>query len=167
MLFSITVLSLRAVDHIPPVVKKLWFIPGILNCVELIWLLFLGKYNIMSIILSPVLLLCMATENFLLGWWLSRPHKRQHINIRNSNSFETQEHMNPISGGVIDAPSFGYAVLGFLFPMVGLILYLVWREQTPLRAKSAGKGALVGAISAIGLTLALTIFSTIFPLMLI
>ena len=27
-----------------------------------------------------------------------------------------------------DAPSGGFAFLGFLFPLVGLILYLVWRE---------------------------------------
>ena len=36
--------------------------------------------------------------------------------------------------------------LGFFIPIVGLILYLVWKDQTPLKAKSAGKGALIGAI---------------------
>lgn len=45
-----------------------------------------------------------------------------------------------------DAPSFGYAILGFIIPIVGLILYLVWKDQTPLRAGSAGKGALVSVI---------------------
>jgi len=45
-----------------------------------------------------------------------------------------------------DAPSAGYAVLGFFFPLIGLILYLVWKDQTPLRAKSAGKGALIAVI---------------------
>ena len=43
-----------------------------------------------------------------------------------------------------DAPSTGFAVLGFFFPLIGLILYLVWKEKTPLKAKSAGKGALIG-----------------------
>ena len=43
----------------------------------------------------------------------------------------------------IDRPSFGFAVLGFFIPIVGLILWLVWRDQTPLKAKSAGTGALV------------------------
>lgn len=45
-----------------------------------------------------------------------------------------------------DAPSMGFAVLGFFFPIVGLILYLVWKDQSPLKAKSCGKGALTGFI---------------------
>ncbi len=47
---------------------------------------------------------------------------------------------------VSDAPNTGFAVLGFFFPIVGLILYLVWKDQTPLKASSAGKGALIGFI---------------------
>lgn len=45
-----------------------------------------------------------------------------------------------------DAPSKGFAVLGFFFPLIGFILYLVWKSETPLKAKSAGKGALIGFI---------------------
>ena len=46
-----------------------------------------------------------------------------------------------------DAPSAGFAVLGFFIPLVGLILYLIYNEgNRPLRAKSAGKGALIGFI---------------------
>jgi hypothetical protein len=45
-----------------------------------------------------------------------------------------------------DAPNIGFAVLGFFIPLVGLILYLIWKEQTPLKAKSCGKGALIGVI---------------------
>ncbi len=33
--------------------------------------------------------------------------------------------------------------------MIGLILYLVWKDQTPLRARSAGKGALIGVIVSV------------------
>ena len=43
-----------------------------------------------------------------------------------------------------DAPNMGFAVLGFFIPLVGLILYLVWKDKTPKKAKSAGKGALIG-----------------------
>ena len=43
-----------------------------------------------------------------------------------------------------DAPSTGFAVLGFFFPLIGLILYLVNKDTAPLKAKSAGKGALIG-----------------------
>lgn len=42
-----------------------------------------------------------------------------------------------------DASSFGFALLGFCIPIVGLILWLVWKDNTPLKAKSAGKGALI------------------------
>ena len=45
-----------------------------------------------------------------------------------------------------DASSFGFALLGFCLPLVGLILWLVWKDSTPLKAKSAGKGALVSVI---------------------
>lgn len=45
-----------------------------------------------------------------------------------------------------DAPSAGFAVLGFFFPLIGLILYLVWKDEFPLRAGSCGKGALIGVI---------------------
>ena len=45
-----------------------------------------------------------------------------------------------------DAPSAGFAVLGFFVPVVGLILYLMWKRQTPLKARSAGKGALISVI---------------------
>ena len=47
---------------------------------------------------------------------------------------------------VQDAPSTGYAILCFCFPIVGLILYCVWREPLPKRAKSAGMGGLLGFI---------------------
>jgi len=48
-----------------------------------------------------------------------------------------------------DAPSGGYATLGFFIPLVGLILFLVWHNEYPLRAKSAGTGALIGFIVGI------------------
>jgi len=43
-----------------------------------------------------------------------------------------------------DAPSGGFATLCFFFPVVGLILWLVWKDKTPLKAKSCGKGAIIG-----------------------
>lgn len=45
-----------------------------------------------------------------------------------------------------DSGSFGWAVLGFFIPLVGLILYLVWKDEKPKSAKRAGKGALVSVI---------------------
>lgn len=45
-----------------------------------------------------------------------------------------------------DEESKGHAVLGFFFPVVGFILWLVWQDKYRKRAKSCGKGALIGAI---------------------
>ena len=52
-----------------------------------------------------------------------------------------------------DAPSGGFAVLGFFFPVVGLILFLVWQDTMPQRAKSCGKGALTAVIVSASLIL--------------
>lgn len=40
----------------------------------------------------------------------------------------------------------GWGVLGFFFPIVGLILFLVWKDDHPARSKGAGIGALVSVI---------------------
>ena len=45
-----------------------------------------------------------------------------------------------------DAPNAGFAVLSFFVPIVGLILYLVWKDSMPMRAHSCGKGALISVI---------------------
>ena len=52
-----------------------------------------------------------------------------------------------------DAPSGGFAALGFFVPLAGLILYLTWRETLPQRARSAGKGALIGVIVSVSLSI--------------
>ena len=59
------------------------------------------------------------------------------------------DNMNKRRTAPDDAPGFGWGVLGFFFPIVGLILYLVWKSDYPLRAKSAGKGALAGVITIV------------------
>lgn len=47
----------------------------------------------------------------------------------------------------------GWGVLGFFFPLVGFILWLVWKDDHPARSKSAGIGCLVsvclGGVGAI------------------
>ena len=52
-----------------------------------------------------------------------------------------------------DAPSAGFAVLCFFIPLLGLILYLIWKDEYPLKAKSCGKGALISVIVSGVLTL--------------
>lgn len=48
--------------------------------------------------------------------------------------------------GSVDNGGFGWGLLGFLIPLVGLILYLVWKDEKPNTAKAAGKGALISVI---------------------
>ena len=48
-----------------------------------------------------------------------------------------------------DTGSFGWSVLGFCIPLVGLILYLVWKDTKPVSSKQAGIGALVGFVLGI------------------
>lgn len=45
-----------------------------------------------------------------------------------------------------DTGSIGWGILGFFFPIVGLVLYLIWKETRPKTAKVAGKGALISVI---------------------
>lgn len=60
-----------------------------------------------------------------------------------------------------DAGSFGWAVLGFFFPIVGLILFLVWKSEKPVSAKQAGMGALVSVISIVVLWILLIVFAAV------
>lgn len=45
---------------------------------------------------------------------------------------------------VQDSGSIGWAILGFFIPIVGLILFLVWKNTKPQCAKMTGIGAIVG-----------------------
>ena len=47
---------------------------------------------------------------------------------------------------VNDTGSVGWALLGFLIPLVGLILFLVWIDNKPKCAKMAGLGALLSVL---------------------
>ena len=44
---------------------------------------------------------------------------------------------------VVDNGGFGWGVLGCCIPIVGLILFLIWKDTKPKSAKAAGVGALV------------------------
>ena len=70
---------------------------------------------------------------------------------------------NDNSGTVSDdAPSKGFAILGFFVPIIGLILYLIYERKQPKRAKSAGKGALIGFITKIVVYIVIVILYIIF-----
>ena len=50
---------------------------------------------------------------------------------------------------VVDNGGFGWGLLGCCIPLVGLILFLVWKDTKPKTAKAAGIGALVSVIIAV------------------
>ena len=50
---------------------------------------------------------------------------------------------------VVDQKSTGLNILSFFIPLVGLILYLTMKDQTPIKAKGCGKAALIGFILGI------------------
>ena len=61
-----------------------------------------------------------------------------------------------------DRSSFGFAILGFFIPIVGLILFLIYEGKKPKRAKLSGKGALIGFITKIVLSIILVILYVVF-----
>ena len=62
---------------------------------------------------------------------------------------QTYNYNGPAYEGSADSGSIGWGILGCCLPLVGLILFLVWKDSKPLSAKKAGIGALVGFIAGI------------------
>lgn len=83
-------------------------------------------------------------------------------NSRYCNNCGTR--LDGVQGGTDsdDNSNFGFAVLGFFIPLVGLILFLVYESKKPKRAKSAAKGALIGFITEIVLVITLVILNIVF-----
>ena len=52
----------------------------------------------------------------------------------------------PQPGALPDSGSIGWGVLGFFFPLVGIILYFVWRSIKPKCAKVSIMGAIIGIV---------------------
>ena len=72
-----------------------------------------------------------------------------------------QQNTQPVQPPVEDKKSFLIALLSFFIPLVGIILYFVWKDSTPLKAKSALKGALIAIVIAVILfiaSIALSVF---------
>lgn len=82
------------------------------------------------------------------------------INSRTGLRGNGNSYNNPVPP-VVDAPSGGFMALCFFFPVIGLILYLVWKDTLPMRAHSCGKGALIGVIVWFALGVVLGIISGI------
>lgn len=45
----------------------------------------------------------------------------------------------------------GYGIIGFLIPIVGLTLFIIYKDNYPKRSKTAGIGAIIGfALGLVG-----------------
>ena len=60
---------------------------------------------------------------------------------------------------ISDSNNTGLNILSFLWPFLGLILYLTYKDKAPIRAKGCGKWALIGAIVSAVLFVISFIFS--------
>ena len=58
-----------------------------------------------------------------------------------------------------EKPSTGLNILAFLFPLIGLILFLCFQKTTPVRAKAIGKWALIGFIVGVALSVLRVLFA--------
>ena len=60
-----------------------------------------------------------------------------------------QPYAQPAAAPVVDSGSIGWGILGFFFPIVGLILFFVWKDKKPQSAKVAIIGAAIGFVLGI------------------
>ena len=58
-----------------------------------------------------------------------------------------QQEIAPITPEVVDNGGFLWGLLGCCVPIVGLVLFLVWKDTKPKTAKAAG----IGAVVAVGI----------------
>lgn len=62
------------------------------------------------------------------------------------NRTQTYQYSGPDYQSSADTGSKGWGVLGCCFPLIGLILFLVWKDDKPRSAKAAGIGAIIGVV---------------------
>ena len=88
-----------------------------------------------------------------------QPNQYSQVNQTQPNAYNHQRYYNQgYQQPVQEGSCIGWAILGFFFPLVGFILFLVWRNTKPKASKMSGIGALVGfglgLISSIGTSIA-------------
>ena len=74
----------------------------------------------------------------------------------------TQQMSGNVYRSSVDDDNIGWGVLGFFFPIVGLILFLVWNRDYPKRARMCGKGALIAVIVYVAFILAIVLIAIFF-----
>ena len=77
-------------------------------------------------------------------------------------SIKDEKEANRIKPSEGDSGSIGWGILGFFFPIVGLILFLVWKETKPASSKVAGIGGLIGFCAGILLRVLATVLRAMY-----
>lgn len=77
-----------------------------------------------------------------------RPSRRSRRGLRGADWVQQNaaQSQTPVTN---DSGSIGWGLLGFCVPIVGLVLFLVWRNEKPRTAKVAGVGALIAVIISV------------------
>lgn len=87
----------------------------------------------------------MENNNF------EQQNNQQFTNNNANPQYQQPQYQGPPP--VVDKKSTGLNIISFFIPLVGLILYLTQKDQTPIKAKACGKAALIGFILGIVLSI--------------
>ena len=59
------------------------------------------------------------------------------------------ENQNVQAHNTMTRDSFGWGILGFFIPLVGLVLYIIWKNDRPADSNAAGLGALLCVVFSV------------------
>lgn len=71
-------------------------------------------------------------------YYVNRPQRYEQVGAQNAPQPQSNR-----EGATEDESAAGWGVLGFFLPIVGFILWLVWKSDFPKRSRAAGIGCLV------------------------
>ena len=74
---------------------------------------------------------------------------------------QNEEQIQQPQKTVNDSGNVGWFFLGFFVPVVGLILWLIWRKKQPKNAKKSIRGALIGCASSLIIILSICAYCTV------
>jgi len=68
---------------------------------------------------------------------------------KNSNNNNRPQNSSYRASNSNDSGGFGWGLLGFCFPIVGIVLYFVWNIEKPITAKACLNGALISIVISV------------------
>ena len=87
-----------------------------------------------------------------------KPTDKKHEVIKVEDSEETKDKKTVYKPPVDGSIAFLWGLIGYFIPIIGLILFIVWKENRPKDSKAAGIGALIRVIL---ITIAAIVFVSI------